>query len=277
MLYLLPSPIGNLSDVTLRVLEILQKGEVFLCEDTRVTRKLLSLLEQRGFLQKKERRFFPFHSHNQDNFLDQLNPSFFDPVVVFMSDAGMPCISDPGSILVQYAQNFQIPYEVLPAGSAVTLAYSYSGFGDGGFVFDGFLPHKRAERRVKLLQWREILSAINLPLITFEAPHRIFETLQDLREIDSMCEVFAIKEMTKRFERFFRGKIEDVLCQIQGENLHGEWVLVLQFSALKHEKKMGSAEILEFDIPPKIKAKILAKMTDLSPKDWYQKILGDAK
>lgn len=275
MLYLLPSPIGNLSDITLRVLEILQKGEVFLCEDTRLTRKLLSLLEQKGFLLQKERRFFSFHSHNQDDFFDKLDPSFFDPIVIFMSDAGMPCISDPGSMLVRYAQQFGLPYEVLPGGSASTLVYCYSGFGDGGFVFDGFLPHKRAERRMKLLQWREILSAINLPLIAFEAPHRIFETLQDLREIDEECEVFAIKEMTKKFERFFRGKVENVLCQIQGQNLHGEWALVLRFSSLKCEKKIGSAEVMELDIPPKVKAKILSKITDLSSKDWYEKLLGD--
>lgn len=275
MLYLLPSPLGNLSDITLRTLEVLQKADVFLCEDTRVTRKLLSLLEQKVNLQKKERKFFSFHSHNQNHFLQEVNPNFFDSIVVFMSDAGMPCVSDPGSALVQYAQNFQIPYEVVPGGSAVVLAYSYSGFGDGGFVFDGFLPHKKADRKTKLLHWREKLTSQNLPLIVFESPSRILDSLEDLRGIDGECEIFAIKEMTKKFERFFRGNVLEVMTKMQYENLQGEWVIVIRFTPISDEKKLGSLEILELEIPPKIKAKILAKITPMSSKDWYQKIAGE--
>lgn len=273
MLYLLPSPIGNLSDITLRTLEILNQGGVFLCEDTRNTQKLLSLLEQRGFLQRKERRFLAFHSHNQDSFLQNIQESFFLEDVIFMSDAGMPCISDPGSALVRYAQTFHIPYQVLPSGSATTLAYSCSGFGDGGFVFDGFLPHKSLERKLKFEFWRENLGGQDLPLVVFESPHRLLESLHDLKEIDKDCEIFIIKEMTKKFERFFKGNILEVLQKLEGQNLQGEWVLVIKFSLGDLEQKIGKVEILELDIPPKIKAKLLSKITQESPKSWYEKII----
>lgn len=273
MLYLLPSPIGNLSDITLRTLEVLNQGNIFLCEDTRVTKKLLLLLEQKKLLQKKERKFYVFHSHNQDSFLKHIHEGFFLADVIFMSDAGMPCVSDPGSALVQYAQRFQIPYKVLPSGSAVTLAYAYSGFGDTGFVFDGFLPHKCLERKLKFEFWRENLSKEKLPLVVFEAPHRLLESLRDLREIDQDCEIFIIKEMTKKFECFFKGKISEILQQIQDKNLQGEWVLVIQFSLKALERKIGRVEILQSDIPPKVKAKLLSKITGESSKSWYEKII----
>lgn len=272
MLYLLPSPIGNLSDITLRTLEVLNQGDVFLCEDTRVTQKLLLLLEQKGFLQRKERKFYAFHSHNQDVFLQEIEKSFFLENVIFMSDAGMPCISDPGSALVRYAQTHKIPHQVLPSGSAVTLAYCCSGFGDGGFVFDGFLPHKSLERKLRFEFWRESLGG-QLPLVVFEAPHRLFESLSDLEVIDQNCEIFIIKEMTKKFERSFKGNISEVLKEIKDKNLQGEWVLVIKFSLKIPEKKIGRTEVLELNLPPKIKAKLLSKITGEPSKSWYEKII----
>lgn len=273
MLYLLPSPIGHLSDITLRTLEILAQGSVFLCEDTRVTRKLLLLLEQKGLLQKKERKFYAFHSHNQDSFLQTTNQSFFSSDVIFMSDAGMPCISDPGSALVRYAQTFEIPYQVLPAGSAVTLAYCSSGFADGGFVFDGFLPHKSLERKLRFEFWRESLAKKDLPLVVFESPHRLLEALDDLKEIDLDSEIFITKEMTKKFESSFRGNILDVLGWIKNQSLQGEWVLVIRFSLQEVEPKIGKIEILESEIPLKAKAKLLAKMSGESSKSLYEKMI----
>lgn len=272
MLYLLPSPIGNLADITLRTLQILQKCDVFLCEDTRVTRKLFSLLEQNGTLLKKERSFLSFHSHNQSLFLQNLNPSFFDVDVAFMSDAGMPCVSDPGSLLVEYAQKNRIPYEVLPGPSALTLAYAYSGFGDGGFVFDGFLPSKSLERQERLAYWREILGDTQA-LIVFESPYRLIESLEDLCRIDAQCNVFMIKEMTKKFEMHYKGGVTEVLELLKDKQILGEWVFVLKFSSKTKENKLGKVEILHMDLPPKIKAKLLSKITADSAKNWYQKII----
>lgn len=275
MLYLLPSPIGNLSDVTLHTLHILHKADVVLCEDTRVTQKLLTLLEQNGSLIRKERRFFAFHSHNQNSFLANISVSFFESCVVFMSDAGMPCVSDPGSLLVQYAQRNEIAYEVVAGGSAVTLAHAYSGFGDGGFVFDGFLPHKSIERQNKLTFWHEVLGEREISLIVFESPYRLLESLKDLCSIDWECRVFAIKEMTKKFEASFRGKPHEILHKLEGEKILGEWVLVLRFSEKKQEKKLGFLDVWHADLPPKIKSKLLSKISDRNPKEWYQEIIGE--
>ncbi|WP_027326803.1 16S rRNA (cytidine(1402)-2'-O)-methyltransferase [Helicobacter pametensis] len=273
MLYLLPTPIGNLADVTLRTLRVLQSCDKLLCEDTRITQKLLMLLEQQGLLPKKQRELFSFHSHNQESFLSRMTPSFFDQDIAFLSDAGMPCVSDPGSALVRYAQDHQIPYEVLLGGSAVVLAHAYSGFGDHGFVFDGFLPTKSAERQERFAFWRDVLPHRGISLIVFESPHRLRESLEDLGRIDENCYVFAIKEMTKKFETSFCGFASEILDSLDQGKILGEWVLVLRFSSKEDERKLGKVDILQADLPPKLKAKLLAKITGDETKEWYQKLM----
>lgn len=273
---MLPSPLGNLSDISLHTLEVLKTIEVFLCEDTRITQKLLLLLEQKGFLPSNhQRKFISFHTHNQEEFLNHIQKDFFSQNVAFLSDAGMPCVSDPGSLLVSYAQNHQIPYEVLSGGSAPALAYAYSGFGDGGYVFDSFLPHKRAERIKRLEFWQEALAERGIPLVCFESPHRLLESLEDVAKFD--VEIFAIKEMTKKFQKSWRGGAERVLSELAEENIQGEWCLVLRFEQKQKERKLGELEILEMDIQPKIKAKLLSKVSDLSTKQWYEILLEGKK
>ncbi|ANV98085.1 16S rRNA (cytidine(1402)-2'-O)-methyltransferase [Helicobacter enhydrae] len=269
MLYLLPSPLGNLSDTTFRVLEVLQKSTILLCEDTRITHKLISLFEQRGWLKPFEREYISLHSHNQDAFLDSITPDFFQNEVAFLSDAGMPCISDPGSALVRYALQHQIEYEVLPAGSASALAYSYSGFSDDGFVFDGFLPHKSRERKERLAFWKRVLAEAKRVLVVFESPHRIVESVEDLQEVDSTCNVFLIKEMTKMHQKSFRGCVAKALEWLAESNLSGEWCMVVAFGTYQIENRLGCVEIAGLDIPPKIKAKLLAKITGKTPKECY--------
>lgn len=277
MLYLLPTPLGNLADVTLRTLQVLQECDVLLCEDTRVTQKLLFLLEQNGSLVKKKREFFSFHSHNQIAFLENTSPTFFESCVGFMSDAGMPCVSDPGSILIQYAKRNQIPFEILPAGSAVTLAHAYSGLGDSGFVFDGFLPHKSNDRQKRLASWKEILNSQEQALIVYESPHRLLNSLIDIQSVDRDCYIFAIKEMTKKFQASFEGNITEVLQKLRETKILGEWVLVLKFSKQEKEYKLGVLEVMQSDVPPKIKAKLLSQMTGQSTKEWYQRVIEEEK
>lgn len=278
MLYLLPTPIGNLADITLHTLDILSKAEVFLCEDTRISKQLLSLLIQKNLLQPKDRDFYPFHTHNQDKFLCEISKDFFSQNVVFMSDAGMPCISDPGSALVNFARSNDIEFEIVLGGSAPALAFAYSGFGDRGYVFDSFLPHKREERREKLRYWLRVLGNENgVPLVCFESPHRLWESLGDLLEVDKDCKLFAIKEMTKKFQKSFFGNVEEVLSQMQGENLQGEWCLVIEFSKQTLQKTLSADEILEFPLPPKLKSKLLSKLTDISTKEWYERLIQEEK
>lgn len=278
MLYLLPSPLGNLSDISLHTLEVLKEIEVFLCEDTRITQKLLLLLEQKGYLSLGEKKkFIPFHTHNQDRFLAQTSLEFFNQKVAFLSDAGMPCVSDPGSALITYAQTHQIPYEVVLGGSASTLAYAYSGFGDSGFVFDSFLPHKSGERVERLRFWQEVLGDRGIALVCFESPHRLLESLEDIMRVGSEIELFAIKEMTKKFQKFWRGSAKEVLERLREENIQGEWCLVMRFEDKKREKKIGEVEILSMDLPPKIKAKLLSEVSTLSPKQWYERLLKEGR
>ncbi|TSA83093.1 16S rRNA (cytidine(1402)-2'-O)-methyltransferase [Helicobacter mehlei] len=278
MLTLLPTPIGNLKDMTWRALEALVSCDVFLCEDVRVTKRLLFLLEQQtwaqGILQTgskplKQKPFMSFHSHNQEAFLKQVEPSFFrDRHVIFASDAGMPCVSDPGARLVSFAQEHNIAYEVLPGASACVGAYSASGFESAGFCFVGFLPPKLHDRRAKIAQ---LLAETPKVLVFYESPHRLLDTLEDLAQIAHQSALFAIKEMTKLHECFFKGSVLEVSQQIRAlgrKALQGEWVLVLQ-NREKREPSLPLSSIEQMELPPKIKAKLVAKTLGVSPKEVY--------
>ncbi|MCF6201048.1 MAG: 16S rRNA (cytidine(1402)-2'-O)-methyltransferase, partial [Hydrogenimonas sp.] len=220
MLTLLPTPIGNIEDITLRTLRVLEEAEILLCEDTRVTKKLINLLQERHGLKHKIEKFISIHSHNEERVVNSFEPSFFEKNVVYMSDAGMPCISDPGAILVEYCQKHQIPYTVLPGPSAAVTAYAASGFNEKEFLFYGFLPHKGAQRARELKR----LLLEPFPVILYEAPHRIEKLFAEISAIEPQREVFAAKEITKRHERFFKDEAKELERKIRGTLAKGEWV-----------------------------------------------------
>ena len=140
MLTLVPTPIGNLSDISKRAIEALNEADIVFCEDTRVTKKLLSLLQI-----DLNKTFIAMHSHNENEIISKIDVSIFDKNVVYVSDAGMPGISDPGSKLIQFAQENNIKYDVIPGANALLTAFVASGF-EGEFTFFGFLPHKGKDR-----------------------------------------------------------------------------------------------------------------------------------
>ena len=143
MLSLVPTPIGNIGDISLRAIELLSEADTLLCEDTRVTKKLIHILKERyNTVFKENQTFISLHSHNEKEFIKDLEPSFFDKNVVYASDAGMAGISDPGQILVKYAQENNVKYDVLPGANAVLTAFVASGFVETKMLFWGFLPHK---------------------------------------------------------------------------------------------------------------------------------------
>ncbi len=150
MLTLVPTPIGNIADISLRALQALQDADILLCEDTRVTKKLLHILEERHGLIRKEQQFISLHSHNEAAFVEKLTPDFFNDNVVYVSDAGMPGISDPGQLLVRYCLDHGIVYDVLPGANALLTAFVASGFVQTQMLFFGFLPHKGKERKSAL-------------------------------------------------------------------------------------------------------------------------------
>jgi len=265
LVYLIPTPIGNLDDISVRSLKLLTEVKTLLCEDTRVTKKLLTLLSNRNQLKFNIENFISFHSHNDKKVLASLNDDFFREDVIFMSDAGMPCVSDPGANLVKYAQEKGIEYEVLPGANAALLAYASSGFDFAKFTFFGFLPHKGKERENLLNEALDLYSTV----ILYESPHRIEKLANELALLCGDRRIFAIKEATKKFEKKFyltASKFPDFLKSI---NAKGEWTIVLEPKEKSRGVNITKQDIEALDIPPKSKAKLLSKLTGKSIKECY--------
>ncbi len=269
MLTFIPTPIGNPQDITIRALKEFEKATLFLCEDTRETKRLLRILEERFDFTYPEVEFLSFHEHNGAERLKEVSERLKDEQVVYVSDAGMPVISDPGQILVEYCQENGLEYDVLPGASAVTTAYAASGFKDGKFLFYGFLPQKGSERSSKLI---EVMNS-STNMVLYEAPHRIEKLIGEIAKLDENRELFFAKELSKKFQNYYRGSAKKLLEEFETINTKGEWVVVIE--AKKEEAKALYVEdILAFDMQPKVKAKLLAKITDKNVKEWYQELIS---
>ncbi len=266
MVYLIPTPIGNIDDISVRSLKLLTEIQILLCEDTRVTKKLLNLLSLRHNVKFKIEKFISFHSHNDEKVLSTLDIDIFYKNIAFMSDAGMPCVSDPGASLVKFCQEKDMPYEVLPGANALLLAYTTSGFLQNKFYFYGFLPHKGKERNEAI---GEVINSEVLTIL-YESPHRIEKLAQELAKICPCRRLFAIKEATKKFENKFFSLAKDFPDFLNSNNIKGEWALVLEPKAVKLGKAINEEDIKSLDLPPKQKAKLLAKLTGKSIKECYE-------
>ena len=267
MVTLLPTPIGNISDITYRTLELLSQCDLILCEDTRVTKHLLSLLKERYKLETNYKDIISFHEHNGKERLQHIASRLESDNVVYMSDAGMPVISDPGQLLVEYCQENKIEYDVLPGASAAPLIYAASGFKSGKFYFYGFLPSKGRERREELAK---VLSS-GIDTILYEAPHRILRLIEEIATIDPHRELFVVKELTKRYQTYYKMEAAKVLQTLQQESIKGEWALAVA-AKVQEERTLSLNDIKQIDIPPKPKAKLLAKMTGKSVKECYEEL-----
>lgn len=269
MVYFIPTPIGNLDDVTLRSLKLLSVVTTLFCEDTRITKKLLTLLKERHNLQLPTQKYISLHSHNEKKVLDAIDMSIFDKDVAYLSDAGMPCISDPGSYFVSFCQEKNIAYEILPGANAALLAYASSGFANPRFIFYGFLAHKGEERKAGL----EEIKNTTIPMILYESPHRIEKLIDELALIIPQRKAVVIKEATKKFDHRFIGTCSQIKEQTQTANLRGEWVIVIDGQTKEAGIPLGQEDILSLSLPPKQKAKLLAKMSGDSVTDWYNRLL----
>ncbi|AZV47021.1 16S rRNA (cytidine(1402)-2'-O)-methyltransferase [Nautilia sp. PV-1] len=259
MLSLVPTPIGNLKDISQRALEALKTAQIIFCEDTRITKKLLNLLEI-----PLNKEFISMHSHNEKEALSKLNPELLKTKeCVYVSDAGMPGISDPGSKLIQYCQKNGIPYTVIPGANAALTAYVASGF-EGEFCFWMFLPHKGKERLDKL---NEIINSGKIAVL-YESPHRIEKLIKELKELIPQREVFLAKEMTKVHETYIKAKAKDLNLP----NTKGEWVVVIDNGESKKDLTLTYDDILNLSLPPKEKSKLLAKISDKSAKEIYKEL-----
>lgn len=268
MLTLVPTPIGNIADISLRAMDALMDADVLLCEDTRVTKKLQHLLTERyGRPPKSEQSFISLHSHNEAHFLQKITPAFFDANVIYVSDAGMPGISDPGQMLVRYCIDHQIPYDVLPGANAVLTAFAASGFVATQMLFFGFLPHKGSERSVALR------SALHngFTTVVYEAPHRLAKLLTEIGGEAPDRRLFAAKELSKKFQRYWHGTAAEISESIE-ETIKGEWVVVIE-AGERREATIGEQDILALDLPKKAAAKLIAKLTGESVKTCYNRLL----
>lgn len=268
MLSLAPTPIGNISDISLRSLDVLSIADIILCEDTRVTKKLIHLLKERHNLTTSEPQFLSLHSHNEAEFISKLTPEFFNANVVYVSDAGMPGISDPGQILVRYCLDHSIAYDILPGANAALTAFVASGFVETKMLFFGFLPHKGNDRSSAL---QEALFN-GYTTILYESPKRLDKLLSELVIAAPERQIFLAKELTKRYQRFYRGLASELIPQMEKE-IRGEWVVVIEASEAKGSS-LSEQDILALDIPKKAASKLIAKITGENPKECYQRLLN---
>ena len=277
MLSLVGTPIGNLSDASPRVLETLRGADVLLCEDTRVTSKLLARFEIRVPLERCDENVI---ASRVEGVLARVAGG---ARVAFVSDAGMPGVSDPGQRLVDAALDEELPVEVIPGPSAVTCALVASGLGMDHFFFEGFLPRKAGERARRLAELAPIPGA----LVFYESPHRVVATLDSIAEAFPARRVALVRELTKLHEECVRDLSGELARRIRerGE-VRGECVVVVEgpsaeeLSCLRAACASGPATLeeaiaegLDAGEPKSALAKRLAKQFGIPKSEVYDKLV----
>lgn len=236
MLYVCPTPIGNLEDITLRVLRTLEEVDLIAAEDTRHTMKLLRHYNIQTPL-------ISLHEHNEAARVELLLTLLQDGKdIALVSDAGMPGISDPGRLLINAVIEAGLPCTVLPGANAAITAYVQSGFESEQFLFYGFLPRKGKRRQAEL----ERLATIPYPVVFYEAPHRLVDTLQDLHDVFGNRCASVSRELTKKFEETIRGTLEELTLQFESQQPRGEFVITV--AGLGDGQAAFEGEITEGDI-----------------------------
>lgn len=217
-LYVVPTPIGNLQDITLRALETLKQVDIILAEDTRTSKVLLNHFQIATPLWR-------YHQHNEHKVLENLIEEMqAGKTFALISDAGTPAISDPGFLLVRACIQHQIPVECLPGPTALIPALVDSGFPINRFVFEGFLPPKKG-RQTLLNKLKEEERAI----VFYESPHRILKTLLELKNyFEATRKICVCRELSKKFEEIVRGNLEEVALHFEKQAPRGEFVIVIE-------------------------------------------------
>ena len=222
-LYLVSTPIGNLGDITLRALEILKNSDFILCEDTRVSVKLLNNYEVKT-------KLISYHKFNERKLTKNIiNDLIKGKIISLISDAGTPAVSDPGKILIQECINNNIPVLPIPGASSVTTSLSISGFSDK-FIFYGFLNDKKN----KLVKELEFLSNIDCSIIFFIRPKKLTKNIDIIKKIFNKREIVVCREMTKIHEEFIRCKVKD----IKKDDIYEKGELTIVISEIKEDIKL---------------------------------------
>lgn len=233
-LFICATPIGNLEDITLRVIRTLKEVDLIACEDTRTSMKLCKYFDIHTPLTS-------YHEHNKYEKAEYLVSKLVEGLdIALITDAGTPAISDPGEELVKKAYEAGLRVTSLPGAAACITALTLSGLSTRRFVFEAFLPHEKRERKRLLLD----LTNETRTLILYEAPHRLKKTLAELLETLGNRRISLVKELTKLHEAVFRTTIEEALSFYEREEPKGEFVLVIEGKSSKELEKEKQEEFL---------------------------------
>ena len=276
-IYLVATPIGNLSDISMRAIETLKNADIIACEDTRNTIRLLNHFEIKGHLTS-------YHEYNKiDKAYELCEKVKEGKNIAFVSDAGMPAISDPGYELVDIAYKEGLEVTVVPGASAVVSALAISGISSRRFAFEGFLPADKNDKKEILTE----LSQESRTLILYEAPHRLLKTLKELFEYMGNRNIAIVREITKLHEEVLRGKLADIIADYESEKIaiRGEYVLVIEGKSLleKREERQKSFEEIGIrehyekyiaeGMDKKEAMKAVAKDRGIQKRDVYKELL----
>lgn len=226
MLYIVATPIGNLEDITLRAIRILKEVDYVFAEDTRVTKKLLNHLEIEATIYRYDEHT---KQHQVENIVNLLKEG---KNIALVTDAGTPCISDPGYEVVDEALKNDIKVVPIPGVSAMTAAASVAGVSMRRFVFEGFLPKKKG-RQTLLKSFADEKRTI----MFFESPHRVVRTLKDIEEFIGEREVVLIREITKIYEEIVRGTTKELIEKFENKTLKGEYVIIVRGNEIEEKKE----------------------------------------
>ncbi len=235
-LYVVATPIGNLGDITLRALQILESADFIICEDTRVTAKLLAAYKL------KNAKFITYNDHSEEKTRKKIFELLLTKhSLALVSDAGTPLISDPGYKLVNFLREKDQKIIPLPGASSVTSALSASGLASDNFLFLGFLPTSEVQKTKQLKNLPK-----NFTFIFFESANRVLESLELIAQILGNRRACAARELTKIYEEIVTLPINDLIIffQKQPDKLRGEFVIIIE-KADKNEKEFGEEELLK--------------------------------
>ncbi|TSI05449.1 16S rRNA (cytidine(1402)-2'-O)-methyltransferase [Lysinibacillus sp. BW-2-10] len=272
-LYLVATPIGNLEDMTVRALRILKEVDFIAAEDTRNTKKLCNYFDIQTPL-------VSYHEHNLEQGGEKILHFLREgKSIALVSDAGLPCISDPGADIVEKALEEEFAVVPIPGANAALTALIASGITPQPFYFFGFLNRNKKERRQQL----EKLAKREETIIFYEAPHRLKETLKDLELILGNRKITLARELTKKFEEFLRGTIEEANTWVAENEIRGEFCIVIEGNPNGEEEaeeeaywtKYSVIEHIDYlmqerDLNSKEAIKEVAKVRGLAKRDVYQ-------
>lgn len=276
VLYLVPTPIGNLEDMTFRAVRTLKEVDLIAAEDTRQTRKLCSHFDIHTPLTRYDE-----HTKGKvgSQLIDQIKEG---KSIALVSDAGMPAISDPGQDIVSLAISEEIAVIVLPGANAALTALVASGLSTNEFYYHGFLPRQKKARAAEL----DKLKSIQASLIFYESPHRLKEALQAMKEVLGNREISIGRELTKKFEEYQRGTLEEALEWVETGTVKGEFVIVVEGTTEEVIEEKWWTELgvnqhvehyLSLGLSSKDAIKSVAKEREVPKRDVYQSFHQDSE